>query len=254
MKLQRCVISMFVIISTLSVFAGCAKEDVVIGNKGPDVEIQKCIRLSQKKHYEDAIQCLEMFRARYPQSREGIEAELMIGDAYFDKKEYLLAAESYAAFIKLHPFHPKLDYAYYRRGLSLFKESPKAIDRDQQYLGEAISNLSSVVRGFPNSTYRTDALKYYREARLRVAKRHLYIGRFYYRTKEYKACIPRLMIVATQYEDTGLAPKALYYATSAHLGLKEFDGARNSYSMMATQYPDDKWTKKAESKMKRKID
>ncbi len=194
-----------------------------------------------------------MFKARYPDSREGVEAELMIGDAYFEKKDYLLAAESYAAFIKLHPLHPKVDYAFYRRGLALFKESPKAIDRDQQYLDEAIQNLAVVVRRYPNSQYRPLALKYYREARLRVARRNMYIGRFYHRTGEYKASIPRLMEVATQYKETGLAPKALYMATEAHLELGDFSGARQSFSMLSTEYPDNKYTKRAERKMERAL-
>lgn len=233
--------------------SGCGKEEIVIGNRGPNVEIKKCIRLSEDKHYEEAIQCLEMFKARYPQSREGAEAELMIGDAYFDKKDYLLAAESYAAFIKLHPFSSRLDYAFYRRGVALFKESPKSIDRDQQYLGEAIENLAVVIRRFPNSTYRDSALKYYQEARLRLARRNMYVGHFYFRTGEYKASIPRLKEVATQYRDTGLAPKALYMLTVAHLKLDEREEARNAYSALSTEYPSDKWTKRAEKKMRRAI-
>jgi outer membrane protein assembly factor BamD len=238
-------------IAIIAVLAGCAKDDIVIGNEGPEVEVRKCIKLSQRKKYEDAVQCLEMFKARYPQSREGIEAELMIGDAYFDKKDYLLASESYAAFIKLHPFHPRVDYAYYRRGVALFKESPKAIDRDQQYLVEAIQNLEVVIRRYPDSTYRPLALKYYREARLRMARRNLYIGRFYYRTGEYKAAIPRLMEVALQYKETGLAPKALYMATISHLKLGDPGSARGTYSLLATEYAGDKYTKKAERKMER---
>lgn len=243
----------FIIVIALMTAAGCAKEDVVIGNKGPEVEIKKCLRLSQKKQYEDAVQCLEMFKARYPQSREGVEAELMIGDAYFSKKDYLLAAESYAAFIKLHPFSSRLDYAYFKRGVSLFKESPKAIDRDQQYLGEAIENLAVVLRRFPNSKYQEEALKYYKEARLRVARRNMYIGRFYYRTGEYKACLVRLNEVATQYKDTGLSPKAMYMMTVAYIKLNELPSARATFSSMAVEFPDDKWTKKAERKMKSAI-
>lgn len=229
----------------------CAKKEVVIGNAGPDVEIKKCIKLSQDKDYEDAIQCLEMFKARYPQSREGLEAELMIGDAYFDKKDYLLAKESYTAFIKLHPFSPRLDYAYYRSGLSLFKESPKAIDRDQTYLDEAIQNFKVVIQRYPNSTYRALALKYYKEARLRVAKRNLYVGRFYYRVGQFKAAIPRLMEVATQYKESGLAPKALFLATVSNLKLNQYDDARRAFSMLSVDYPGDRYTKKAEKKMKR---
>jgi outer membrane protein assembly factor BamD len=169
----------------------------------------------------------------------------MIGDAYFDKKDYLLAAESYAAFIKLHPFSHRLDYAFYRRGVALFKESPKAIDRDQQYLSEAIENLAVVIRRYPNSAYREPALKYYREARLRLAKRNMYVGHFYFRTGEYKSCIPRLKEVATQYRDTGLAPEALYMLTVANLKLDDKDGARTTFSAMSTEYPEGSWTPSA---------
>ncbi len=192
-----------------------------------------------------------MFKARYPQSREGMEAELMIGDAYFDKKDYLLAAESYAAFIKLHPLSPRLDYAFYRRGTSLYKEAPKAIDRDQQYLGEAIENLKIVIQRYPGSTYYEPAMKYYTEARSRLARRNMYVGRFYFRTGEYKASLPRLADVATNYRDTGFAPKALYMLTVAQLELGDKESARNAYSVMATEYPNDKYTKKAEHKMQK---
>lgn len=234
----------------VSATGACAKKDIVIGNAGPDVEIKKCIRLSQSKDYEDAIQCLEMFKARYPQSREGLEAELMIGDAYFDKKDYLLAKESYTAFIKLHPFSPRLDYAYYRSGLALFKESPKAIDRDQNYLDSAIQNFKVVIQRFPGSTYRALALKYYLEARLRVARRNLYVGRFYFKTGQYKAAIPRLEEVATQYKESGLAPKALYMATVANLKLDQYNEARRTFSILSVDYPNDRYTKRAEKKMR----
>ncbi len=245
--------AILVILAMGSLLGACGKEQISISGKDPEGEIKQCLRLASRGKHEDAIQCLEIYKARYPQSRYGQEAEILIGDSYYARKDYLLAAESYAAFLRLYPMHPKADYAHYRIGLCYFKESPKAIDRDQKYLEEAIIHLKAVVRRYPNSKYREAAIKTLREARTRVAKRHFYIGRFYFRTKEYIAAIPRFMEVAEQYPDSGLADKALYLAIKSNLGLDRVDAARAVFGELSVRYPSSKYTKKAEAKMLRAV-
>lgn len=245
MRLFAAILGVF----ALALLTDCGKEDLQIGKGDPEGEIKQCLRLSSRGKHEDAIQCLEIYKARYPRSRYGQEAELLIGDAYFERKDYLLAAESYAAFIRLYPTHPKADYAHYRIGLCYFEESPKAIDRDQEYLEEAIVHLRAVVRRYPNSKYRKAAVKTLREARTRVARRQFYIGRFYYRTGEYIACISRFMEVAERYPDSGLADKALYMVVRANLGLSRIAAARATFSELSIRYPNSEYTKKAERKM-----
>lgn len=241
-----------VIIIVLAVFAsGCAKQTVSIGRDQPEQEIKKCTKLLDGKDYEEAIQCLEMFKARFTQTALAQEAELAIGDAYFDKREYLLAAESYQAFIKLYPTHPKVDYAFYRTGASYLKESPKAIDRDQEYIDDAIKYLTVVVKRYPSSPYFDLAVRDLEEALMRVARRTFYIGRFYFRTGEYIACIPRFEDIVMDFPGSGLADRSLYMITVANLRLKRYDDARASFSKMATEFPGSKWTKKAEKKMRR---
>jgi outer membrane protein assembly factor BamD len=228
----------------------CSKEEVMIGRDAPEVEIKKCHELLDDKDYEKAIQCLEMFKSRYAQTSLAQEAELKIGDTYYDKKEYLLAAESYIAFVKLYPNHTKSDYAYYRIGASYLKESPKAIDRDQEYLDDAIKYLAFVVRNYPRSTYYDLAAKDLDEALTRLARRNFYIGRFYYRTGEYIACLPRFADVVTDFPGSGLVDRSLYMITMANLKLGRIEDAKFAYSKLATDFPGSKWTKKAEKKMK----
>ncbi|MFH1873901.1 MAG: hypothetical protein ABH859_01770, partial [Pseudomonadota bacterium] len=73
--------SLFLIaISSILIFA-CAKQPISIGGGEPEDEIKKCVKLMEDKDYEDAIQCLEMFKARYSHSPLAQEAELEIGDA-----------------------------------------------------------------------------------------------------------------------------------------------------------------------------
>lgn len=232
-----------------AVLSGCGKSNISISGNDAEGEFKQCLRIASKGSHEDAIQCMEMYKARYPQTAFGQEAELKIGDIQFAKKEYLLAAESYRAFLRLYPTHPKADYAHYRAGVSYYKESPKAIDRDQNYLDEAIDELRTVLRRYPNSSYADLSRATLHFALLRVAKRQYYIGRFYYRTGEYIAAVPRFKEVIDNFPDSGLADKALYMAIKAELGLGKLDDARSFYSTLATKYPQSKYTKRAERKM-----
>jgi len=251
---SRSLSAILVISASVIVLAGCGKEQISIGEGDPGTELSKCLRLSAKGKHEDAIQCLEMFKARFPQTRQGQEAELLIGDSYFARKDYLLAAEAYAAFLRLYPLHPKADYAHYRIGVCYYKEAPKAYDRDQEYLEEAVIHLRAVVRRYPGSKYREAAIATLRAARKRIAKRQFYIGRFYFKTGEYKACLNRFDEVAERYPGSGLAPRALYYMVKANLGLKQFEEARVAFGKLSSRFPDNKYTKRAERKMLRAVE
>src|SRR5262245_20270347 len=110
------------------------------GEETDEQAMQKCLKLSEKKHFQEAVECLEIFKSRYPSSNYAVEAELNIGDAYFRKKDWILAAESFNLFTRLHPNSDKLDYAYYRTGLSYESQLPKSIDRDLSSLNKAEEN------------------------------------------------------------------------------------------------------------------
>lgn len=230
-------------------FAACSKKPVQVGRDNPEKEITKCIKLSDKKRFKEAVECMEVFKSHFPKSQWGVEAELYIGDNYFRQKEYLLAADSYQSFIKLNPTHPKADYAYYKSGLSYLKQSPKAIDRDQEYLDNAIADFEIVQRSFPDSTYINVNQENLLTARKRVAEHHFYIGRFYYKTGEYLAAIPRFQEIVSKYKDSGLCEKSLYYTTIANLKLDKLDSAKEAFSTLSLEYSKSKYIKKLENKL-----
>ena len=229
--------------------ASCAKKPVVIGRDNPAQEIEKCTKLSNKKHFKEAVECLEVFKSHFPKSEWGVEAELYIGDNYFRQKEYLLAADSYQSFIKLHPTHPKIDYAYFKSGLSYLKQTPKAIDRDQEYLDAAMVNFEIVKRNFSDSVYANVNNEDLMDARKRVAEKNFYVGHFYYRTGEYIAAIPRFQIVAKDHRDSGLADKSLYFITRANLKLSRLEDAKESFSTLSVEYPSSKYVKELENRL-----
>ncbi len=227
--------------------AACAHHAPKITGNGPEDQLDGCLKMSEKKHFEEAIECLGALKAKYPKSMQGQEAELRIADNYFRKKDYLLAAESYKTFIKLHPLSDRVDYAYFRLGSSYLAQTPKSVDRDQEYLDDAIRNFNIVIQGFPGSTYRDLAQRDLGKARLKIAKHNFYIGRFYYRTGEYMASIPRFIEVAKDYPDSGLGPESLERAIHAAVRVQQFDTAREAFSLMSTQYASSPLTARAQN-------
>lgn len=221
----------------LILLAACSSTPKFGQEKDAATALQRCNTLMDKEKFNDANKCYEMVRSRFGGSGISSEAELKIADITFEKKEYLLAAESYRAFAKLHPAHPKLDYIYYMAGLSYLRESPKGIDRDQQYLEEAIGYLDIGVRYFPDSPYQEVTRGALKEARRRIAARELYVGKFYYNRQEYRASLPRFAGIADKFPGEGIDEEALYWMAKAYLEMKQRKKAFEVTAHLKGRYP-----------------
>lgn len=228
------------LVGILTLVAACSGQQhnqrFVVGRGDTAGDLQACATLSEKKKFEEAIECLEVYKSRYRGAAQADEAELFIGDNFFQKKDYLLAAESYDSFTKNHPTHPRADYALYRMGLAYLLEAPKAIDRDQQYLGDALHAFEQHLAYFPQSHYRSEVSARFADARSRLARRYFYIGKFYYRTGEYRAAVPRLETVVDQFGDLPEGRTAYLFAVRALLALGERSSAEALASRTGTRY------------------
>lgn len=234
----------------LPLLSHCGKRGLTVGGGDPEAELKKCAAFSEDKKYEEAIECLKIFKSKFPQTEYGTRAELYIADNHFNKKEYLEAADTYKMYLRLHPGSSEADYAYYRLGLSYLKESPKAIDRDQQYLDDAEYHLKVAAGHFPESAYHSAAMEGLKETRRRLAEREFYVGRFYFRTGEYKAAIPRFLAVVEKYPETERVPEALYKLVVASGKLKEVEEAKVYFVKLEAEFPKNRWTAKADDKMR----
>src|SRR5882672_10213864 len=70
--------------------------------------------------YDLAIKYYETLEARYPYGRYAQQAQLEIAYGYYKQGEQVSAAAAVDRFVKLHPNHPSVDYAYYLKGLVYF--------------------------------------------------------------------------------------------------------------------------------------
>lgn len=161
--------------------------------------------------YETAITNLETLEAKYPFGDYAEQAQLDTAYAYFKFEEPDSAIAAADRFIKLHPRHPNVDYAYYLRGLvsESKKDDPfnKVIRqdsslRDPASTQKAYDYFSELVKKFPNSRYAPDALLRMGHLKNTLAMYEINVANFYMRRNAYIAAINRAKYVVENYPTT----------------------------------------------------
>ncbi|MBU0504486.1 MAG: outer membrane protein assembly factor BamD [bacterium] len=238
-------ISIIIALFSLSLLSSCAtKEGFSLAQLNQEKDITECQLLLKKKKYKKALTCFEAVKSQHYGEAMGTRADLAIADTYFRKKEFEVAAEAYRLFIEAHPYHAKVAYAYYKAGISYLKQAPKGVDRDQSDLDSAIKLLETAVKYYGHTPYAKMAKPYYEEARLKQAKKHFYVGRFYYKNKEFLAAIPRFQTIITEYAKLGLDEQAFYYLIKALTNTEQKDLARKIRGVFEEHYPHSSYLKR----------
>ena len=181
----------------MTVIASCAEKEF-----DPN-DAQKSFLIAKEpfddEYYDMAIQKLGEFKARFPYSKYAIEAELLMADTHFELEHYTEAALSYEQFVKLHPKHPKVDYALFRVGQSYWEDAPEEIDREQEYTKKAIVEWRKLVEKQPDSEYSVKARALIAKGQRRIAESVSFISKFYCKQEIYHACAYRSIQLADEY-------------------------------------------------------
>lgn len=180
------------------------------------------------KDYTDAITYFESLKNRFPLSPFALDSELKIADAHFEKGEYLEAALAYQSFKTLHPASDKIPYVIYQTGYCYYKDSPKAIDRDQANLEKTIHTLAELQNKWPASKEAEKAAPIIAKCKTALLKRDIYVSKFYIRQKRFDAALSRLTSSRSQLEFAELADEAHFLTAKIQLKLKNRTAAEEA--------------------------
>ncbi|MDY6951259.1 MAG: outer membrane protein assembly factor BamD [Thermodesulfobacteriota bacterium] len=162
------------------------------------------------ENYSRSVEAFEKLRDWYPFSKYAILAELKLGDAHYHLRQYNEAVVAYEAFESLHPKNEAVPYVVYQIGRCYFDQL-QAVDRDQTTAQEAVQTFARLIRSYPGSPQAKKAKAHIRVCQRNLAGHEFHVGRFYYRTKHYKAALERFKTVLTSYPDLGVHYQALQY-------------------------------------------
>ena len=145
---------------------GCATNFDETKDWGPDRIYSAAKDELESKNYQKAIGYYEKLESRYPYGRYAQMAQIESAYAYWKDNENAQALAACDRFIKMHPDHPNVDYAYYLKGLINFNDdlgimgyvsAKDMTERDPRAAQDAFDAFRELVTRFPQSRYTPDA-------------------------------------------------------------------------------------------------
>ena len=157
-----------------------------------------------------------------------------------------IALASLDRYNKLYPNQEGSDYALYLRGLINFNENQTLFssitgedmaERDAEAGRIAFASFKQLVKNFPDTAYREDAIKRMRFLRNVLAENEAHVARFYMRRKAYVASLNRSKVILSQYHGTPATEEALALMVTIYgiLGLQDL--SNDSLRVLKLNYP-----------------
>jgi len=182
--------------------------------------------------YEQAIKYYEKLEAKYPYGRYAQQAQLETAYAYFKNADAAQALAACDRFIKLHPNHPNVDYAYYLRGLINFNDGEGFMsevsrqdvsERDPRAARESFESFRELVNRFPESRYAADSEKRMAFLINNLARNEVHVARYYYKRGAYVAAVSRAQTAVQTYPQAPAIEEAMFIMVKGYeaLGLKD---------------------------------
>jgi len=245
------------LISSCAIFGEPTEVDETTGLT--DYEVLKKAQTAEfSKDWPRAISIYEKAEKKFPNSKLAPQFKLNLAYAY---KEFYREDEAIAIldkFIRSYPNHPAMDYAYYLKGVVLFRDRGifKEItmqdisDRDLSLLIKSFESLKIMIELFPNSQYYDDALNRMTYLMNKISEHELYVARYYMRKAAYLAALNRAKYVLENYPQSIHQEEALVIQISAYKNLGIDDLAEDTKRILDLNFPNsrskDSQTKKDE--------
>jgi len=203
-------------------------------------------------NYERAVQLFETLESRYPFGRFAQQAQLEVAYAYYKDNEPISAIAACDRFIKLHPNHPNVDYAYYLKGLVNFNDDLGLLgnlvdqdmsERDPRAAREAFLAFKELVTRFPDSKYAEDStarMKYLVNA---LAGNEVHVAKYYLKREAYVAAANRAKEVLNTYPEAPVLEEALAIMVVAYDKLKLTDLRDDAQRVLTINFPNSKYVK-----------
>jgi len=203
-------------------------------------------------NYERAVKLFETLEARYPFGRYAQQAQLEVAYAYYKDSEPISAIAACDRFIKLHPNHPNVDYAYYLKGLANFNEylgllgnlvDQDLSERDPVAARDAFLAFKELVTRFPESKYAADStarMKYLVNA---LASHEVHVAKYYLKRKAWVAAANRAKEVLKSYPEAPALEEALAIMVVAYDELKLTDLRDDAQRVLELNFPNSRYAK-----------
>jgi outer membrane protein assembly factor BamD len=214
-------------------------------NTGPEIMYNRAQQDLRSQDFSAAIKSLEALLARFPFTPQARQARLDLIYAYYRAHETESALDAADTFIRENPTHPRIDYAYYIKGLVDFERTPNRIEklfradlnaRPPQTARKAFASFRKLVEDFPKSDYAADSRLRMIYLRNRLADYDLSVARYYVRRGAWVGAAQRSRQLIEQFDGAPAVREALIIMINCYERLGQKDLADQTRRVYAANY------------------
>lgn len=196
--------------------------------------------------YDKAIKYFEKLEARFPYGRYAQQAQLEVAYAYYRQQETASAIAACDRFIRLHPNHPNVDYAYYLKGLANFNgdlglmghiSMQDQTERDPKAARESFDAFKDLVDKFPESKYAQDSVMRMKYLVNALASHEVHVARYYMKRGAFVAAANRAQYAIKTYPDAPANEEALFVMVKAYDAMGLNDLRDDAERVMRKNFP-----------------
>ena len=225
--------------------SSCSKDEVEI-ERPEKVYYDQAQRRIKVNNYFGAIESLQRIETQYPFGKFAEQAQIDLVYCYFMNSETEAAHSSAERFIRLHPRHPNIDYAYFMKGLSSYTRDTGLLARltdsdlsarDVSGAKLAFSELTEFLTRFPESQYAPYAQQRLIYLRNLVASNELAAADYYVTRKAYVAAIRRASYVLENIPNSDQNHRALQILKTSYQELGYEELMKDTEKLLALNPP-----------------
>lgn len=237
-----------IILLATVILAACSSD-----GKRPNAELteqeiyEKAIQAIDDENYFMAMETLQKLESRYPFGNYSEQAQLELIYAQYKAQELEGSRASSERFIRLHPEHENVDYAYYLKALTSYELGLSLVERyfadeqshrDSQPARDSFQELNELIRRFPDSQYAPDARQRMIYLRDRLALHEVHVARYYLKRHAYLAAANRGKNIIEHYQGTTHVGDGLALMIEGYELLGQQDLADKSLVVLKENFPE----------------
>lgn len=235
------------LIATLALTAACSSKQVIDENLSETELYRQAQEHLDNNSYTSAVDTLKALEARYPFGSYAEQAQLELIYAYYQNQEPEAAKAAAERFIRLHPQHPDVDYAWYLKGLASFDQDRGLLarflpldmtKRDPGAARDSFNEFAQLVARYPNSRYAPDAKARMIYLRNLLGAYEVHVAQYYLKREAYVAAANRGRYVVENFQETPAVGDGLAVMTEAYQRLGLDDLAATSLATLELNYPE----------------
>lgn len=206
--------------------SGCrTHRDRELQRSTPEVLYKRAKKSLDAYNFNGAIKTYEALTARFPFTDQARQARLDLIYAYYRAGEADSATDAADEFIRENPTHPRVDYAWYIKGLVYFDRPPNFLEalfhvdlskRPPVNARKSFAAFKTVVVDYPKSAYAHDARQRMIYLRNRLANYEIHVAQYYMKRGAYIAAAQRAKGCIEDYDGAPATRQALEILIEAY--------------------------------------